>query len=271
MTLLSPIPLPRKQLPKPWDRGNLSSPFETSPPDCVGEIWFDGADLDLQLLVKYIFTSQKLSIQVHPFDGLARQSGLPSGKEECWIVIDAVADATLGIGTKEPLSSKELRSASLDGSIKHLIEWKPTSRGDVFYIPAGTVHAIGAGVAIIELQQKADVTYRIYDYGHPRQLHLDEATAAASAEPYDNRFHSRVDFTREGRIWSSPKFDLWLSSTWPEKRLSDELVQIIPVSGVACIDGVSATYGECLVSDPRAKLGSSSDFMPVMAQAKSCK
>lgn len=268
MTLLSPILLPRKQVQKPWGRGDLPLPFKSSPSERIGEIWFDGTGLSLKLLVKYLFTSEKLSIQVHPSDELARLSGLPSGKEECWIVIDAEPGAALGIGTKAPLSSTELRSAALDGSIEQLMDWKPASRGDVFYIPAGTVHAIGAGVSIIEVQQNADVTYRIYDYGRPRELHLDEASAAATAKPYDDRFYSRIDFRSEGRIVSSPKFDLWLSSGWPTGDISSEHVQIIPLSGEVCIEGISAAYGECLVCEPRAGLTASSDFIAIIAQAK---
>lgn len=177
----------------------------------------------------------------------------------------------MGIGTKAPLSPADLRSAALDGSIEQLIDWRPACRGDVFYIPAGTVHAIGAGVSIIEVQQNADITYRIYDYGRPRELHLEEAAAAAQAEPYDDRFFCHIDFTREGRILSSSKFDLWLSSAWPEESLFGELIQIIPLSGAVCVEDVSASYGECLLSVSGAKLAASSNFMAIMAQAKHCK
>ncbi len=263
-----PTLLPRKQVAKPWGRIQLPAPFGGSPSDRIGEVWFDGGGLGLDLLVKYLFTSERLSIQVHPSDELARKSGLPSGKEECWIVVDADPGASLGIGTRFPLSPEELRAAALGGSIEHLMDWKPVTRGDVFYIPAGTVHAIGAGVSIIEVQQNADVTYRIYDYGRPRELHLDDAVAASRAEPYDDGLHSTTDFVCSGLIVSGPKFDVWLSSAWPDVGLSREPVQIIPLSGEVIVDGVTASFGDCLVCEPGATLNPSRDFMAVMAQSK---
>lgn len=268
VTRLSPTLLPRKQVAKPWGRSQLPAPFGASSSERVGEIWLDGEGLGLDLLVKYLFTSEKLSIQVHPSDELARKLGLPSGKEECWIVVDAEPGATLGIGTRVPLSPEQLRAAALDGSIEQLMEWKPVARGDVFYIPAGTVHAIGAGVSIIEVQQRADVTYRIYDYGRPRELHLDEASLAAVPAPYDDSLQASTDFVCEGKIVSSPKFDVWIASGWPAEILSGEPVQIVPLSGEACIEGVTASSGDCLVCNPGAGLNASPDFMAVIAQAK---
>lgn len=268
MTRLTPTPLPRKQVEKPWGRSQLPAPFGTSSSERVGEIWFDGEGLGLDLLVKYLFTSEKLSIQVHPSDELARKLGLPSGKEECWIVLDAEPGATLGIGTRMPLSPEQLRAAALDGSIEQLMEWKPVARGDVFYIPTGTVHAIGAGVSIIEVQQRADVTYRIYDYGRPRELHLDEAILAAGPKPYDDSLQTRTDLVSEGKIVSSPKFDVWIASGWLAEILSGEPVQIVPLSGEACIEGVTVSSGDCLVCNPGADLNASPDFMAVIAQAK---
>lgn len=122
VTRLSPTLLPRKQVAKPWGRSQLPAPFDTSSSERVGEIWFDGEDFGLELLVKYLFTSEKLSIQVHPSDELAPELGLPSGKEECWIVVDAEPGATLGIGTRVPISPAHFRAAALDGSIEHLME-----------------------------------------------------------------------------------------------------------------------------------------------------
>ena len=140
--------LTRKQVLKPWGRTELPAPFEVSGGDRIGEIWFEHEGEPLDLLVKYLFTSEKLSIQVHPSDELAAAKGLPSGKEECWLVLDAEPGAVLGVGTREPLDAERLRAAALDGSLEALIDWKPVSRGDFYYIPAGTVHAIGAGVTV---------------------------------------------------------------------------------------------------------------------------
>src|SRR3546814_988628 len=102
-------------------------------------------------------SSEKLSIQVHPNDEQARERGLPGGKEECWYILDAEPDAKLGIGLTRRLSGEELRAAALDGSIEQLMDWKDVKAGDFFFIPAGTVHAIGAGLKLVEEIGRAHV------------------------------------------------------------------------------------------------------------------
>lgn len=148
----------------------------------VGEIWFENGARDA-LMVKYLFTSERLSIQVHPDDETARAAGYPHGKDEAWLVLDAEPGAVIGLGLKRSVSKEALRAAALDGSIEALIDWRPVKAGDSFYSPAGTVHAIGGGLALIEVQQNIDLTYRLYDYGRPRELHLDAAVDAARPEP----------------------------------------------------------------------------------------
>jgi mannose-6-phosphate isomerase len=171
---------------KPWGRQELPSLFANAA--CrgrqIGEIIYDPADSgSSELLVKFLFTSEKLSIQVHPGDQSARAAGYPRGKDESWIVLDAEPGATIGLGLTRPLSNKELRASVLDGTIEHLVDWRPVRAGDVFYSPAGTIHAIGPGLSLIEVQQNLDLTYRLYDYGRPRELHIEEAVAAASTKP----------------------------------------------------------------------------------------
>ncbi len=162
--------LPVRQVAKPWGRELLPSPFVAPAGERIGEVWFEPPPELSALLVKYIFTSEKLSVQVHPSD--AQRPG--HGKEECWLIVHAEPDASLGIGFRERLSPDRLRAAALDGSIESLMEWHRVKAGDFFYIPANTVHAIGPGVSLIEVQQNSDVTYRLYDYGRPRELHLDD-------------------------------------------------------------------------------------------------
>ena len=147
---------------KPWGRTTLPALFGTTEGRRIGEIWFEAAgEPDLPLLVKYIFTSEKLSIQVHPDDAQAQARGLAQGKSECWYILDAEPGATLGLGFGTALSPAALRAAALHGSIEDLMEWKAVAPGDFFLVPAGTVHAIGAGIALLEFQQNADVTYRL--------------------------------------------------------------------------------------------------------------
>ncbi|RYD67280.1 MAG: hypothetical protein EOP58_03575 [Sphingomonadales bacterium] len=149
----------------------------------IGEIWF-ADDAAPSVLVKRLFTSEKLSIQVHPNDDQARASGHVCGKEEAWFILTAEPGATIGAGFARELSDTELRAAALDGSIEDLMVWHPVTPGDFFYVPAGTVHAIGAGLSLLEIQQNVDLTYRLYDYGRPRPLQLDEGIAASVAAPF---------------------------------------------------------------------------------------
>lgn len=178
--------LPLRSVEKPWGRDTLPAPFVAPAGVRIGEIWFEPPPLVPSVLVKYIFTSEKLSVQVHPDDAQAAAAGeRDTGKEECWLVIDAEPDARLGVGFVEPLDAAAMRAAALDGSIEALIAWHPVRAGDFFYIPAGTVHAIGAGISLIEVQQNSDITYRLYDYGRPRALHLDAGIAVARGTPHD--------------------------------------------------------------------------------------
>ncbi len=176
-----------KRVAKPWGRRDLPAPFAPVPTEQepVGEIWFSHPEFaEAELLVKYLFTSEKLSIQVHPDDEAARSAGFVRGKDEAWIILEAEPDATIGLGLREPISRDALEAAALDGSIEQLVDWRPVTAGDVFYSPAGTVHAIGPGLKLIEVQQNVDLTYRLYDYNRPRELHLEDGIAVAQPVPY---------------------------------------------------------------------------------------
>jgi len=182
--------LPRRHVERIWGRRDLAGPF--APPsgtgsEPIGEIWFEDS-AGAELLVKYLFTAERLSIQVHPGDEAARARGLPRGKDEAWYVIAAEPGAVIGLGLTRAVSPAELRAAALDGSIERLLDWRPVAAGDVFYSPAGTIHAIGGGLSLIEIQQQLDLTYRLYDYGRPRALHLDEAVAVADPGPWTAPF-----------------------------------------------------------------------------------
>ena len=160
--------LTTRRIEKVWGRHQLSPWFPDAPAEGepVGEVWYEmeGVPADApELLVKFLFTSEKLSIQVHPGDAAARASGYPRGKDEAWLVLAAEPQATIALGLKREVSRDALRAAALDGSIETLVEWRPVKAGDVIYSPAGTVHAIGPGLAIVEVQQNLDLTYRLYD------------------------------------------------------------------------------------------------------------
>ena len=168
---------------KPWGRTDTPERFggETSEP--LGEIWFQREDGQADpLLIKYLFTSARLSVQVHPDDAAAREAGHARGKDEAWFVLDADPGASIGIGLKEPVTSEELRAAALGGSIAEMLDWRAVAPGDAYYSPAGTLHSIGGGLTLLEVQQNCDVTYRLYDFGRPRELHLAEGVAAARTD-----------------------------------------------------------------------------------------
>ena len=148
-----------------------------------------------------LFTNQPLSIQVHPDDAFAHSMGLPNGKTEAWYVLSAAPDAKVALGLNRRLTPQQLREAVDDGSISDLVVWQTVSAGDAIFVPAGTIHAIGAGLVIAEIQQRSDATFRLFDYGRQRELHVESAIVAADAGP--TRFsaaakpvHRRTDASR---------------------------------------------------------------------------
>ncbi|HEY0314127.1 MAG TPA: class I mannose-6-phosphate isomerase [Allosphingosinicella sp.] len=236
-----------RQVEKPWGREALPPPFGDTGGRRIGEIWFEGPG-DLPLLAKYIFTSEKLSVQVHPDDAAARVRGLPSSKSECWYILDAAPDAVLGLGLKREVSKEALRAAAEDGSIEALMEWVPVAAGDFYFVPAGTVHAIGAGLALLEFQQNSDVTYRLYDYGRPRELHLDAGLAVARAGPYVPRAAPAAP-----ALVTGPPFTL-LKLERPTNLLEDRRRWVLPLNGKAASGNETAGPGECLVIEAGAPL-----------------
>ena len=145
---------------------------------------------DFPLLIKMIDAADDLSVQVHPDDDFAMTNESQYGKNEMWYVIDSEEGAGLYVGFKKDVTADEVRNAIEDGTVTELLNFVPTSRGDVFFIPAGTVHAIGKGNLILEVQQSSNCTYRLYDfdrkdrYGNKRELHLDKALSVLDYHKY---------------------------------------------------------------------------------------
>ena len=125
--------------------------------------------------MKLLFTSQRLSVQVHPDDG---QAG-PRGKTEMWHILEAAPGASIALGFRQPLSREQLLEAAHTGDVERLLRWIPVQPGETYFTPAHTVHAIGAGIVLFEIQQNSDVTYRLWDYGRPREIHVEQAVAIA--------------------------------------------------------------------------------------------
>ncbi len=147
-----------------------------------------GPDTAFPLLIKLIDAQQMLSVQVHPDDDYARRVENASGKSEMWYIVSADSGAGIYYGFKEAITRNELAEAVRSRTLTEKLSWAPAQAGDVFYIPAGTVHAIGAGLLVAEVQQSSDITYRLWDYGRvgadgkPRALHIDQALDVAVRE-----------------------------------------------------------------------------------------
>ncbi|MGH9529547.1 MAG: type I phosphomannose isomerase catalytic subunit [Terriglobales bacterium] len=130
------------------------------------------------LLMKFLFPHEKLSVQVHPDDAAAQNAGLPCGKTECWYVAHAKPGAQVGLGLKPGVTLTQFEAAIHDQRAEALLNWLNIFPGEMIYVAGGTVHTLGPGSIIVETQQQSDTTYRLYDYGRPRELHLKEGLAS---------------------------------------------------------------------------------------------
>lgn len=250
-----------RTLEKIWGKRDLPPPFasySTPGGEPIGEIWFEEAPGTAgPLLVKYLFTSEKLSIQVHPGDDEARASGYESGKDEAWLVLDAQPGARIALGFKRGASLEEVRSAALGGMLEELVHWQSVSAGDIFYSPAGTVHAIGAGLSLIEIQQNLDLTYRLYDYGRDRELHLEEGLRVADLRPYVPPFGRKEISTGREVAAAGGAFVLerWFGghsgslSTPKERPLT-----IVMVRGSGTLDGETIKPGDVWTANQPVRL-----------------
>ncbi|MGH9584048.1 MAG: class I mannose-6-phosphate isomerase [Bryobacteraceae bacterium] len=172
-----------------WGRENLTPLFPDAPRGRrIGEVWFTPEALGAVndgLLVKFLFTSARLSVQVHPNDDYARRRHGSLGKTEAWYVLDARPPGEIAAGFRETLTRERLRETAHSGEIEQLLDWRKVQAGDIIFVPAGTVHAIGTGLTICEIQENSDITYRLYDYGRGRDLHLDDAIAVSHLGPHE--------------------------------------------------------------------------------------
>lgn len=134
------------------------------------------------LLIKLLFPREKLSVQVHPNDAQARAKGMPRGKTECWYILSAEPGAKVAVGFNEPLTQDEIQAAVADGTLEDKLRHIDVHAGDMIFVEAGTVHAIGPGMVVLETQQYSDITYRLWDYGRPRELHTEEGTGVTRTD-----------------------------------------------------------------------------------------
>lgn len=190
---------------------NLQEIIEVYMGDLVGDAVFERYGLDFPLLVKTLDCHDKLSVQVHPNDEIAAERHGKCGKSEMWYIVSAEPDAVIYIGFKDKnITREQYIDAVAKGTVADIIQPVKVKAGDVFYIPAGTVHALAAGVTVVEIQQPVDLTYRIFDWnrvgtdGKPRELHTAlavdainfEATAEASRRNYVLETNKAVETVR---------------------------------------------------------------------------
>jgi mannose-6-phosphate isomerase len=144
--------------------------------ELIGEAAPDAARFPL--LIKFLFPKERLSVQVHPDDAAARAVGMPNGKSECWYVLAAEPGAEVALGLRPGVTRAEVERAIAEIRLESLLHWVSLRPGDMIYVDAGTIHAIGPGAVLVETQQNSDTTYRLYDYGRPRELHVAQGLAA---------------------------------------------------------------------------------------------
>ena len=223
---------------KIWGATRLEPWFPNSQSK-IGEVWFQAAE-DLPL-VKFLFTTDKLSVQVHPDDGYARQHHGSPGKTEMWHILAAEPGARIAAGFRELLTPEQVRAAAVSGEIEGLLQWFEARPGDTFFIPAGTVHAIGAGLTLCEIQQNSDVTYRLYDYRRPRELHLDRALAVSHLGPRAARPQSIENVLVSCRYFATERVGGRSAEYQP---LADRAHLLIAIEGDGEIAGQPIRAGE---------------------------
>jgi len=197
--------------PRPWGTLDLSPIYPNHKFDeKIGEAWLSGDDCKVAngplkgktlaqlsqeherelvgdaardstrfpLLLKFLFPHDKLSVQVHPDDAQALRVGQPWGKTECWYIAHAKPGAQIALGLKPGVSVPQLEEAIHQKRAEDVLHWINVYAGDMIYVAGGTVHTLGPGSVVVETQQQSDTTYRLYDYGRPRELHLKDGLAA---------------------------------------------------------------------------------------------
>jgi mannose-6-phosphate isomerase len=215
MDKLYPLLMHPKFDPRPWGAPDLAPIYPNHRfEEKIGEAWLTGDDCSVRngpltgqnlaqiseryqrelvgaaardrrrfpLLVKFLFPHEKLSVQVHPDDAQALRVNQPWGKTECWYVATAKPGAQVGLGLKRGATVAQLAQAIQENRAEELLNWLNVYTGDMIYVAGGTVHTLGPGSVIVETQQQSDTTYRLYDYGRPRELHLKEGLAAVKPD-----------------------------------------------------------------------------------------
>jgi mannose-6-phosphate isomerase len=206
------------------------------------------------LLLKFLFPKEKLSVQVHPDDEGAKAIGQPCGKTECWYVLAAEPGAQVALGLKPGVTHAQVEAAIKDVTLERLMNWLDLNPGDMVYAEAGTIHAIGAGSILLETQQNSDTTYRLYDYGRGRELHIQQGLAATKEKTHAGKVKRTESANGTQTLVASPCFVVEKTVIREAKEFSSgKSVQVMVAldgCGVVEIDGakpVTVAKGECVV------------------------
>jgi mannose-6-phosphate isomerase len=175
--------------------------------------------------------------------------GMPNGKSEAWYILSAEPDARIGVGLKHRVTPQQLRASIENGSIAELVDWRPVAKDDVIYIPAGTIHAIGAGIVLAEIQQRSDTTFRLFDFGRQRELHEDNGVAVAHPWPLRAPCHPTLLTTARTVLVASRHFvlerlELPESSSWALLAASETWILVL--GGHAAIGLTAASIGQAV-------------------------
>ena len=242
---MAPIRLTQTFHDKVWGSPALAPWFPVHEGGKVGEVWLTHQPA-LPLLFKFLFTTERLSVQVHPDDEYAGRHENSRGKTEMWRILRADPGAEIALGFKQELTRERATEAARSGEIVDLLQWVPVTAGETYFVPARTVHAIGAGVALCEIQQQSDVTYRLFDYGRPRELHLEKGFAVARLGPYDGRrdkvscpYFATEELAFEGRL---------------SLRTGPELTVLLILEGEGHVAGMPFRMGEGWMAPRNAEI-----------------
>lgn len=217
------------------------------------EILGDAADAKhpglCPLLVKLLFTTERLSVQVHPNDTYAEKHHDSLGKTEAWYVMDSQPPGEVAVGFREELTPEKLKESAMSGEIERLLDWRKVQKGDVVFTPAGTVHAIGAGLTICEVQENSDITYRLYDYGRPRELHLEHGTMVSDLGAHTHQAETKALAPGRAELLASDYFRVEKLNPTEEMRIGTEPFYrlFICIAGEGTVGGQAAKAGEAFL------------------------
>ncbi len=212
----------------------------------------DAQGSDFPILIKYIDAMQNLSVQVHPDDAYARRVEGDNGKTEMWYIVDADEHAGIYCGFRRDVSKDEFLARVQDGTVEELLNFIPVKKGDCYLIEAGTVHAIGAGCVICEIQQSSNVTYRVYDYnrrgadGKLRQLHIDKAMEVINFTKFEDRTNTQpavdgLQTLTQCKYFRCRKLTLQGAFEMPG---GDSFLAVNVLNGSGCINGMAFAAGD---------------------------